>query len=122
MKKRFLAVPLAAMAVIGVGYAADLHPAHVGASCPSGFVGNYHFVNPQTAGTTWAGTLTAVWNSGNSCTATAYKVNLNNQHFRCTDMSGALDGAFTDLPGKLVLSDFTCTRIKTCDPKTEKCD
>jgi hypothetical protein len=123
MKKRFLAVPLAAFAAVGVGYAADLHTPHLGSSCPAGFVGNYHFVNNQIPEGTAAGTLWAEFNSGDTCEVTAYKVNLRVQHFRCTDMLGVLTSAYTDLPGRLVLSDFSCTRIKKCDPKYDpKCE
>jgi hypothetical protein len=122
MKKRFLAVPLVACAAIGVGYAADLHGPHIGASCPTGFVGNYHFVNNQIPEGAYTGTLEAYWDSGNSCTVTSYKVLNRVQHFRCTGMAGALTAAFTNLPGKLVLSDYSCRRVKTCDPKTEKCE
>ena len=123
MKKRFWAVPLAAVAAIGVGYAADLHTPHLGSSCPAGFVGNYHFVNNQIPAGSFTGTLTASWNSGDTCQVLAYKVLNHTQHFRCTDALGVLTSASTDLPGKLLLSDFTCTRIKKCDPKYDpKCE
>ena len=122
MKKRYWAAPLAVFAAVGVGVAADLHTPHLGSSCPEGFVGNYHFVNNQIPEGTPQGTLMAGWDSGDSCTVSAYKVNLKNQHFRCTGVAGALQYAYTDLPGRLVLSDFTCTGVKKCDPKTQKCD
>lgn len=122
MNKRYWAAPLAAFAVVGAGYAADLHGPHIGASCPTGFVGNYHFVNNQTGGATYTGSLSAYWDSGDGCTVSSYKVLSNVQHFRCTGVTGALTAAFTNLPGKLVLSDYSCRRVKTCDPKTEKCD
>ena len=123
MKKRFWAMPLAAIAVTAVGavYAADLHVPHVGSSCPDGFTGNYHFVNNQVPAGSGTGQLLASWDSGDSCTTTSYKVLTSTQHFRCTNMTGALTGASTNLGGKLVLSDFTCTRRK-CDPKYDpKC-
>ena len=110
-------MPLAAFAAVGVGYAADLHTPHLGSSCPPGFVGNYHFINNQIPSGSFTGTLTASWNSGDTCDVLAYKVLEHTQHFRCTDMLGVLTSASTDLPGKLVLSDFSCTRIKKCDPK-----
>lgn len=114
MKKRYWAGALAAVAAsaVGVAYAADLHPAHVGSMCPAGFTGSYHFVNNQIPEGASAGQLNATWSSGDSCTTTAYKVLLHTQHFRCTNMAGALEGASTNLPGKLVLSDFTCRLIK----------
>ncbi|MBH0200280.1 MAG: hypothetical protein HP497_12810 [Nitrospira sp.] len=82
--------------------------------------GTWHFVNNQTGGAA-AGTLTATWASGDTCTTTASAVNKSTQHFYCT-ASGALTGASTNLPGKLVLSDFSCETSKcTPDPKGEIC-
>jgi hypothetical protein len=111
MKKRFWAVPLAGVAAVGAGYAADLHTPHLGSSCPTGFVGSYHFVNNQIPEGTPAGTIWATWDSGNACTVTSYKILNHVQHFRCTGMAGALTSAYMDLPGRLVLSDFTCRRV-----------
>lgn len=94
-----------------------------GQSCGD-FTGTWHFVNNQTGGAP-AGTLQATWNSGDLCIVSASKVLASTQHFYCT-ASGTLTGASTNLPGKLVLSDFSCD-TKTppppppCDPKTEKC-
>jgi hypothetical protein len=125
MKKLKWAGPLAAIAAVAVGtaYAVDLHTPHLGSSCPAGFVGNYHFVNNQIPEGTGTGTLWASWNSGDTCQVDAYKVNLHTQHFRCEGMLGVLTAASTNLPGKLVLSDYTCTRIKKCDPKYDpKCE
>jgi len=88
-----------------------------GQSCGS-LTGTWHFVNNQTGGA-GPGTLTAYWASGDSCTVGASKVNRSTQHFYCT-ASGELTSAYTDLPGRLVLSDFTCET--KCDPKTDpKC-
>ncbi len=118
MKKLFWApLALAAVGTASAAYAADLHTPHLGSSCPAGFVGNYHFINNQIPAGTPQGALTAAWNSGDTCDVLAYKVLNHTQHFRCVDMLGALTSASTDLPGKLVLSDFSCTRIKKCDPK-----
>lgn len=95
-----------------------------GQSCGAS-TGTWHFVNNQTGGAP-AGTLTATWSSGNSCTVNASAVNSKTQHFYC-NASGALQSAATNLPGKLVLSDFTCTctdkscEPPPCDPKTEVC-
>lgn len=68
------------------------------------------------------GTLTATWDSGDTCTVTASKVLSSTQHFFCT-ASGALTGVSTNLPGKLVLSDFSCETKEPpkCDPKTQVC-
>lgn len=83
--------------------------------------GTWHFVNNQTGGAS-AGTLSATWSSGNTCTVTASKVLGSTQHFYCT-ASGTLLGASTNLPGKLVLSDFSCETVTPppCDPKTQVC-
>jgi hypothetical protein len=122
MKKRYWAVSLAVAAAVGAAYAADLHTPHIGSSCPEGFTGNYHFVNNQVPAGSGTGTLLATWDSGDSCSTSAYKVLTSVQHFRCAEMSGALTGASTNLGGRLVLSDFTCTRKKVCDPKYDKCE
>jgi len=95
-----------------------------GQACAAGTIGLWHFVNNQTGGAA-AGTLTATWSSGNSCVVGAAKVTATNQHFYCT-ASGELTSASTNLPGRLVLSDYTCTDVKdppppTCDPKKEIC-
>ena len=89
-----------------------------GQSCGS-FSGTWHFVNNQTGGAA-AGTLTATWDTGETCTVLASKVLASTQHFYCT-ASGSLTGASTNLPGKLVLSDFSCETKEPpkCDPKTD---
>ena len=79
--------------------------------------GTWHFVNNQVPAGSPIGTLSASWDSGNTCTVSASKVNGSTQHFYCT-ASGALLGASTNLGGKLVLSDYTCQEVK-CDPKTD---
>jgi hypothetical protein len=110
----------------GIAVAANLNPSQLGASCPAGFIGTYHFVNNQTGGA-GGGTLTATWDSGNSCVTGPYSILNNTQHFQCTAL-GALTSASTDLPGRLVLSDFSCGDVKNpppppppCDPKKEEC-
>ncbi len=91
-----------------------------GQSCGAD-TGTWHFVNNQTGGAA-AGSLSATWSSGNTCTVSATKVLGSTQHFYCT-ASGTLLGASTNLPGKLVLSDFSCNTVTPppCDPKTEIC-
>jgi hypothetical protein len=79
--------------------------------------GVWHFVNNQTGGA-GAGVLTATFSSGVTCTTGPSKVLSSVQHFYCGS-SGALTGASTNLPGRLVLSDFTCTKKcegKDCEP------
>jgi hypothetical protein len=90
-----------------------------GQSCGD-FSGTWHFVNNQTGGAP-AGQLTATWSSGDTCTVGPSKVTATTQHFYCTG-SGTLLGASTNLPGKLVLSDFTCETKEPpppCNPKTD---
>ena len=88
-----------------------------GQSCGSLSGGTWHFVNNQTGGAA-PGTLEATWSSGDKCTVGASKVNASNQHFYCT-ASGTLQSAVTNLPGRLVLSDFSCSQVCVDDPKTE---
>jgi len=92
-----------------------------GQACGEGFVGAWHFVNNQT-GSAPPGTLTATWSSGDSCTTGPSKLLSHVQHFDCT-ASGALLSASTNLPGRLVLSDFSCEKTPECVPtsKTEIC-
>jgi len=89
-----------------------------GQSCGD-FTGTWHFVNNQTGGAP-AGQLTATWSSGDTCTVGPSKVLGSTQHFICT-ASGTLTSASTNLPGKLVLSDFSCETKEPpkCDPKTD---
>jgi hypothetical protein len=112
--RRFLAAlgATAAVATVVVATAipATLHNGQ-GSSCPAGSVGVYHFVNNQTGGATTAGTLMASFTDGSSWTVTAYKVNQHTQHF-LVESEGALITASTNLPGRLVLSDFSCDDVK----------
>lgn len=113
-------------AVLGLALAVSASPAFAvslsnlqGQSCGDA-TGTWHFVNNQTGGAS-AGSLTAVFSSG-TCTVSASAVNKTTQHFYCTGYSGQLVSASTNLPGKLVLSDFTCDTSKcTPDPKGEIC-
>lgn len=91
-----------------------------GQSCGDG-CGTWHFINNQTGGADDPGTLTASFSgTEDPCVVGASKVLSNTQHFFCVDFCGALESASTgDLPGKLVLSDFTCEEPPKCDPKTD---
>jgi hypothetical protein len=104
MAALFFVVGLALMLAAGTAQAADISNLN-GQSCGDG-CGLWHFVNNQTGGAA-AGTLTATWSSGDSCTVGPSAVNNNAQHFNCF-ACGALTSASTNLPGRLVLSDFTC--------------
>jgi len=113
-------------AVLGLALAVSVSPVFAadisnlsGQSCGDQ-TGTWHFVNNQTGGAT-AGELTAYFSSGTCGPVGASAVNKSSQHFYCTGFSGTLNGASTNLPGKLVLSDFTCQA--KCDPKTDpKCE
>ena len=116
MKHRYkVAVFALATATVGVASAASIENLN-GQSCGD-FTGTWHFVNNQTGGAA-AGTLNATWSSGDACSVVAASVNKSTQHFFCT-ASGALTGASTNLPGRLVLSDFTCEDKKE-PPKGEE--
>lgn len=103
-----------ALGVAGSSFAADLANLS-GQSCGE-LTGTWHFVNNQTDGAP-AGMLDAGWSSGEACIVGASKVKSRVQHFYCT-ASGELLYAVTDLPGRLVLSDFTCEQKcdKDCPP------
>lgn len=115
MKKLNLVIAVAMTMVSGSAFAATISNLS-GQSCGD-LTGTWHFVNNQTGGAA-AGALSASWSSGDTCTVGASAVNAKTQHFYCT-ASGALASASTNLPGKLVLSDFTCEN--KCDPKDPKC-
>ena len=120
MKRQLrMAVAMALGLASGVTLSADIGNLS-GQSC-GGDIGSWHFVNNQTGGA-GPGTLTAAWSSGDTCTVSPSAINKSTQHFNCT-ASGQLLNASTNLPGKLVLSDFTCTEVKEppCDPKKEVC-
>ena len=114
MKRRYLgvAVALTLAASAGAASAADIENLS-GQSC-GGLTGTWHFVNNQTGGA-GPGILNAAWDSGTSCTAAPSTVNKSNQHFFCT-ATGALLSASTNLPGRLVLSDFSCEDKKGEEP------
>jgi hypothetical protein len=116
-----------ALGVASMAYAASIENLS-GQSCGAS-TGNWHFINNQTGGAP-AGTLMATWSSGNTCTVSASAVNNKTQHFNCI-ASGTLVSAVTNLPGRLVLSDFSCGTLPPppppppppCDPKTDpKCE
>jgi hypothetical protein len=117
MKKRDWMIAIAmSLGVSGMASAVDIGNLN-GQSCAN-FSGTWHFVNNQTGGA-GAGTLTATWDSGDTCTVGPSKVNASSQHFYCT-ASGALTSASTNLPGKLVLSDYSCeSKEPVCDPKKD---
>lgn len=123
MKRQWLFVMAALFFVVGLALmlTAPAQAAEIsnlsGQSCGDG-CGSWHFVNNQTEGAA-AGHLEATWDSGNTCSVDASLVNAKTQHFNCF-ACGELTSASTNLPGKLVLSDFTCgVKPPPCDPKTD---
>jgi hypothetical protein len=89
-----------------------------GQSC-GGELGNWHFVNNQTGGAQ-DGWLTAEFSDGMVWVVQTNQVNKSNMHFDVEGQAGTLVSASTsvdqagtiDLPGKLVLSDFSCEDVK----------
>ena len=73
-------------------------------------MGVWHFVNNQTGGAA-PGMLTASFSDGTVWTVEPTAVNKNTQHF-IVESAGTLESASTGLPGRLVLSDFTCEDVK----------
>ena len=115
--KKWTMVLLGVLALTGGALmAADLSNGS-GQSCGTA-TGVWHFVNNQTGGAA-PGSLTATFTSG-TCTTPPSAVNQNTQHFFCT-ASGALIDAETNLPGRLVLSDFSCGEKEEppCDPEKD---
>jgi hypothetical protein len=107
MKYKKSLATAAAIALVGISspaFAAELSNAN-GQTCDG--VGVWHFVNNQTGGAA-AGLLTAEFSDGRVWTVGPSSVLKNTQHFIVEGASGTLQSASTDLPGRLVLSDFTC--------------
>jgi hypothetical protein len=107
MRKFFMAVGLiAALAIPVAATAAELSNGS-GQTCSGGAVGTWHFVNNQTGGAA-AGTLTATFSTPTGTfTVGPTAVNSKTQHFYVF-ATGTLATATTNLPGRLLLSDFTC--------------
>jgi hypothetical protein len=122
MKKRsilFIALMLSLVMALGfssLGMAAQLSN-NIGLTlnCPEGYVGHWHFVNNQTGGA-GAGQLIATFGDAGTVGPVApTKVLGSTQHFVVEGPLGPLQGAYTltgdgqsQLPGKLVLSDWSC--------------
>jgi hypothetical protein len=99
----------------GMAVAADIENLS-GQSCGDDS-GEWHFINNQTGRNAERGDIWAEWSTGESCHVYASKVNKSTQHFNCT-AGGTLVSAMTNLPGRLVLSDFSCEKTceKDCEP------
>lgn len=121
MKRTFWITPFAALALAGTGTAGAAEISNISGQSCGELTGTWHFVNNQTGLDAPQGTITATWDSGDSCEVAAYKVLRRVQHFSCT-ATGALTSASTNLPGRLVLSDFSCATKPPCDPKVEQCE
>lgn len=119
MKKRYWMATVAMALGVSGGAALAVEISNLSGQSCGALTGTWHFVNNQTGGAP-AGTLTATWSSGDSCSVGASAVTNKTQHFYCT-ASGTLVSASTDLPGKLVLSDFSCEQKPPppCDPKKD---
>lgn len=112
MRNRKLWVTGATMALVGISspaVAAELSNGS-GQSCGDA-IGVWHFVNNQTGGAA-AGTLTATFSDGTTWTVGPSATNRNVQHFY-VESAGTLVSASTgSLPGRLVLSDYSCEDVK----------
>jgi hypothetical protein len=117
MKKWMLVFTAVVALAGGTLMAADLGNLS-GQSC-GGSIGTWHFVNNQTGGAA-DGHLIAEFTSG-QCSVDPVKNTGSTQHFYCVGYGGSLLSASTgSLPGKLVLSDFSCSAPPPkCDPKTD---
>ena len=121
--KKSLMVAALSLGLASVGsnaFAADLEN---GASQSCTGDGTWHFVNNQTDGAA-AGMLHVIFMPGGTFDVGPSKVNKKNQHFNVyTTGAATLYDASTGLPGRLVLSDYSCDvkEPPPCDPKTEVC-
>lgn len=107
MNQKTILVAAAALALVGVSspaVAAELSNGH-GQTCEG--VGVWHFVNNQTGGAT-QGTLTASFSDGTSWQVSASKVTNSTMHFYVESAGTLLSASTGSLPGRLVLSDYTC--------------
>jgi len=108
-----LTVLIVTLAIPAAAVAATLSNGN-GQTCTG--AGTWHFVNNQTAGAS-AGSLMATFSGGVTVTTGPAAVNQKTQHFFVSTTGGAtLLSASTNLPGRLVLSDFACDDDKK-DPK-----
>lgn len=110
-----IAAAVAALAVPMGGVAASLANGN-DQTCGAGAVGSFHFVNNQTGGAT-GGTLTVTFKVGNSLmtvTNNTPKVLKNVLQWDVQAPGGAVlvDADSGSVPGRLVLSDFSCTDVK----------
>ena len=110
--RKYIAVvgALVALAIPVAALAADLHNGQ-GSACAEGQAGVWHFVNNQTDGSA-QGQIWVDFSTG-TVTKVADKVLRNTQHFTfTTDGAVTVNDAPTSLPGRLELSDVTCTGTK----------
>jgi hypothetical protein len=109
-KKYWVAGTVIALAAVSTpAVAAELSNGN-GQSCGDA-IGVWHFVNNQTRGAA-DGTLTATFSDGTVWTVGASKNTGSTQHFY-VQSAGTLQSASTgSLPGRLVLSDFSCEDVK----------
>ena len=114
--KWIIAVATAIALSAGAAIAAELEN-FSGQSCGA-FEGTWHFVNNQVPAGSGVGTLEATFTSGTHVVQ-ASTVNNSTQHFFVI-ASGDLVSAFTNLGGRLVLSDFSCGGGKEEPPKGEE--
>jgi hypothetical protein len=107
-----LAMGLAMGLMIPAG-AADLHEPHTGMSFDCDGTVTLHFVNNQTDGAA-AGDIWVSLNDGATTIQEGPdKVLRNVQHYYVNiDGDDVLSDAWTQLPGKLVLSDYDCHKKK----------
>jgi hypothetical protein len=109
-KKYWVAGTVIALAAVSSpAVAAELSNGN-GQSCGDA-IGVWHFVNNQTRGAA-DGTLTATFSDGTVWTVGPSKNTGSTQHFY-VESAGTLQSASTgSLPGRLVLSDFSCEDVK----------
>lgn len=119
-KRNFVVMGIGVVVGLGVAGVVPASAATIGnlsgQSCGDQ-IGTWHFVNNQIPSGSPLGQLVATFSSGEVASDVGEsKGGGSTQHFYVT-ASGTLTSAETDLGGKLVLSDFSCSGGKKGDPK-----
>ena len=120
MRKRYVLTSIgmvAGLTLAGVVPASAVSISNLSGQSCGDQIGTWHFVNNQVPAGSPVGTLVATYSSGEVASDLGeVKGGGATQHFYVT-ASGTLTSASTDLGGKLVLSDFSCSGGKKGDPK-----
>jgi hypothetical protein len=107
MNKKSFMVAAAAITLVGLSSPAVAAELSNGSGQTCEGVGVWHFVNNQTGGAA-PGTLTATFSDGTAWTVPPSKTTHSTQHFYVESAGTLLTATTGELPGRLVLSDYSC--------------